>query len=212
MGMNGSMRTLRLIYLPLLLGLSSCSYLIGKAAKMGMFDKHLKRSNRTGEAKLVGTVELVNPEQNYVLINCDQRHNLPVGTEIIAQSPDGTKAKLKVSPERKGNYITADITEGEPEVRDLVLWQIRPGDVLPGEAATATPSIPESPPVHLTPIMPADEIPPLGTPFQPMGEQPLAPAPAPTPRPLRQAPAPLPEGIPLEEPTPDPSKLPPVIR
>lgn len=210
MGMSVPMRVFPIICLPLLLGLSGCSYLADLAVKKGMFDKHLKRTNRTGKAKLIGTIELVNPEQNYVLINCDQRQNLPPGTEIIAQSPDGSKAKLKVTPERKGNYITADITEGEPRVRDLVLQQVRPGDMLPGEAVPATPAAPEGPPVNLTPIMPADVIPPLGTPFQSIGAPTqVAPAPAATLPPLRPA-AP----IPLEEPAPAPApdKLPPVIR
>jgi hypothetical protein len=114
MGINEGMRLLRVICLLPLLGLNSCTYLLGKAAKMGMFDKKLPKNNRTGEAKLIGTIELVNPEQNYVLINCEQRLNIPAGTEIVSQNADGTKAKLKVTPERKGNYITADIRKACP--------------------------------------------------------------------------------------------------
>ena len=211
--MNGRMHRLRVIcLLPLLLGLSSCTHLMNKAAKSGMFDKHLKKTNRTGKAKLIGTIEMVNPEQNYVLINCPQRLNIPTGTEIVAQGADGTKATLKVTPERKGNYITADITEGEPKVQDLVLYQLQPGDLPPpGTLPGATPGLPfEGPPANLTPIMPADVIPPLGTPFQPMDAPPLPVAPPP---PLQPSPAPPPTApIPLEEPPAAPSKLPPVIR
>ncbi len=211
--MSACMRRLRVICLLPLLGLSSCTYLIGKAAKMGMFDKHLEKTKGTGKAKLVGTIEMVNPEQNYVLINCAERLNIPAGTEIVAQGADGTKATLKVTPERKGNYITADITEGEPKVQDLVLYRLRPGDLqLPGALPGATPDFPhEGPPVNLTPIMPADVIPPLGTPFQPMGVPPPQPAvPALPLQPSATPPPPTP--IPLDEPLPDPSKLPPVIR
>ena len=206
--MSSRMRRLRVIcLLPLLLGFNSCTYLMNQAAKGGMFDKHLKKTNRTGKAKLVGTIEMVNPEQNYVLINCAQRLNLPAGTEIVAQGADGTKATLKVTPERKGNYITADITEGEPKVQDLVLYQLQPGDLPPpGTLPGATPGLPmEGPPVNLTPIMPADVIPPLDAPFQPMAPTPLPGAPT-SPLPPSTAP------IPLDEPVPDLGSLPPVIR
>ena len=205
MRINEGMRFLRIICLLPLLGFSSCSYLLGNAAKMGMFDKTLKKNNRTGEAKLIGTIELVNPEQNYVLINCEQRLNIPAGTEIVAQSTDGTKTKLKVSPERKGNYITADITEGAPQIRDLVLYQVKQGElaVAPGTAPAAPVS---GPPVQLTPIMQADVIPPLDAPFQPTA--PVSPSATPTPPVLQPPPA----STPSAEPVADPGKLPPVIR
>lgn len=204
------MRRLHVICLLPLLGLSSCTYLVGKAAKMGMFDKQLEKAKGkgTGKAKLIGTIEMVNPEQNYVLINCTQRLNIPAGTEIVAQGADGTKATLKVTPEHKGNYITADITEGEPKVQDLVLYQLQPGDLPPpGMQPGATPGLQaEGPPVNLTPIMPADVIPPLDAPFQPMTPTPLRGAPPAPPLPPTAAP------IPLNEPVPDPGNLPPVIR
>ncbi len=47
MRINEDMRFLRVIFLLPLLGLSSCSYLLGNAAKMGMLDKALKKNNRT---------------------------------------------------------------------------------------------------------------------------------------------------------------------
>jgi hypothetical protein len=210
MRINEGMRLLRVICLLPLLGLSSCTYLLGKAAKMGMFDKTLKKNNRTGEAKLIGTIELVNPEQNYVLINCEQRLNIPAGTEIVSQNADGTKAKLKVTPERKGNYITADIKEGLPQVRDLVLYQIKPGD-LPPPTTSPTGTI-EGPAVQLTPVMQADVIPPLDVPFQPMApvKAPLGPPPLPLQPVQPQAPAPVTPKV--KEPAFDPGGLPPAIR
>jgi hypothetical protein len=51
--------------------------------------------NRMGEAKLIGVIELVNPEQNYVLINCEQRLNIPAGTEIVSQGADGSKCEAQ---------------------------------------------------------------------------------------------------------------------
>jgi hypothetical protein len=210
MGINEGMRLLRVICLLPLLGLNSCTYLLGKAAKMGMFDKKLPKNNRTGEAKLIGTIELVNPEQNYVLINCEQRLNIPAGTEIVSQNADGTKAKLKVTPERKGNYITADIKEGLPQVRDLVLYQIKPGD-LPPPTTSPTGTI-EGPAVSLTPVMQADVIPPLDVPFQPMAplKTPLSPPPLPLQPVQPQTPAPVTPKV--KEPVFDPGGLPPAIR
>ena len=207
MRINEAMRFLRIICLLPLLGFSSCSYLLGNAAKMGMFDKTLKKNNRTGEAKLIGTIELVNPEQNYVLINCEQRLNIPAGTEIVSQNADGTKAKLRVTPERKGNYITADIKEGMPQARDLVLYQIKPGD-LPTPTVTPSETV-TGPPVPLTPVMQADVIPPLDAPFQQMAppQAPVTSPPPPMPQPAPRSVAPK-----VPEPVFDPGGLPPAIR
>ncbi|MFZ2278913.1 MAG: hypothetical protein WAW39_14000 [Prosthecobacter sp.] len=201
------MKFLRHLCLLLLLGLSSCSYL---AKKFGS-SKKSPEDKRVGEAKVIGVIELVNPEQNYVLINCEHRVDIPAGTEIISQGINGTDAKLKVTPERKGNYITADITQGTPQLRDLVIYQIKRDAPPPPTTTTASGAI-----VPLAPVMKADVIPPLDAPFQPMAPvQPtFVPSPAPAqaaPPPLRQAPlAPAPP--PEKEPEADLSKLPPVIR
>lgn len=197
-----SMRMLHLVSLLLLLGLSSCSWLA---------HPRLTNTNRVGEVKVIGVVELINPEQNYVLINCEQRLAIPAGTEIIAQNPNGSKAKLKVSPERKGNYITADITEGTPHVHDLVLYQVQPtGSAAPSVPPNSTPATSvSSPAVPLTPVMQADAIPPLNAPFQPMTPVKSTVPPAP---PTQALPPSNPSPPPANEPEPDLSKLPPVIR
>ena len=198
------MRVFRLTSLLMLLVLSSCSYFLGKAAGWGMFSKKISTNNRLGEAKVIGVIEMVNPEQNYVLINCEQRLSIPAGTEIVSQCADGSKTKLKVTPERKGNYITADIIEGVPQLRDLVLYKIKPGEVpatAPGTTTAGGAVVP------LTPVMQADVIPPLDAPFQPLAPVKPALAPAPPPE-FKTSPAPLP----APEPEPDLSKLPPVVR
>lgn len=211
MRMNVRMRALHLLCLLPLLGLSSCSFVMGKYAAWKLSSQK-KPDNRVGEAKVIGVIELVNPEQNYVLINCEQRLNIPAGTEIIAQNADGSKTKLKVSPERKGNYITADIVEGTPQLRDIVLYQVKAGELPAQNAVPGAPA--EGPAVPLTPVMQADVIPPLGTPFQPLTPMkpvttPVAPAPV--------VPAPVPSSPPppkpaTEGPAADPGKLPPVVR
>ena len=114
MRINRGMKFLRHLCLPLLLGLSSCTYLSNKFGGR-MSTKKSSADKRIGEAKLIGVIEMVNPEQNYVLINCEQRVDIPAGTEIISQGVNGSDAKLRVTPERKGNYITADITQGTPQ-------------------------------------------------------------------------------------------------
>lgn len=199
------MKFSRHLCLVLLLGLSSCTYLENKLG--GLAPKKSSKDKRVGEAKVIGVIELVNPEQNYVLINCEQRVDIPAGTEIISQGTNGTDAKLRVTPERKGNYITADITQGSPQLRDLVLYQVKRDAPPPPTTATASGAL-----VPLTPVMQADVIPPLDAPFQPMTPvQPtFVPAPA-APPPLRQSPQ-APALPPAEEPAADLSKLPPVVR
>ncbi|WP_395752121.1 hypothetical protein [Prosthecobacter sp.] len=216
----------RHLCLALLLGLSSCTYLENKFG--GMMSSSSKKSSgdkKIGEAKVIGVIEMVNPEQNYVLINCEQRVDIPAGTEIISQGVNGSDARLKVTPERKGNYITADITQGTPQLRDLVVYQVK----APEGAAPATgPMVaPNASPVSLTPIMRGDVPPPLDTPFQPMGTlqsvQGQIPAQTQSPSPVNQIPPSMLQPIPLppkapkssqpaDEPAADLSKLPPVIR
>lgn len=203
------MPILRIICLPVLLGLAGCTYLKGKTANWLLSSKKLSTNNRTGEAKVVGVIELVNPEQNYVLINCEQRLNIPAGTEIVAQGIDGSKTKLKVTPERKGNYITADILEGTPQMRDLVLYRITAADLPTPPPMTATLG---GALVPMKPVMQADVIPPLDAPFQPLNQTP-PPAVIATPvQPRPQPPPPAPVPVPTDEPAADPSKLLPVIR
>lgn len=93
----------------------------------------------TGQATLIGMIEMVNPEQNYVLIRCEPMPVLDAGAELIALSANGSRAKLVLSPERKGHYLTADIKEGRPEVSNLVLVQHTPA------AEPSTPTAPAKP-------------------------------------------------------------------
>jgi hypothetical protein len=98
----------------------------------------------TGQSTLIGIIEMVNPEQNYVLIRCEQMPSITAGTELSALSSDGKKTKLILTPERKGHYLTADIKEGSPEVSNLVL--LSHGSLPPAELPqpTVTPMLPNS--------------------------------------------------------------------
>jgi hypothetical protein len=153
---------------------------------------------RTGQAKLIGVIEMVNPEQRYVLINCEQRISLAAGTELIAMDSNNVKSKLVVTPEHKGNYITADIKEGVPTVSSLVLQKIRESDVLP------TPPKPGSPISAVTPI----EMPGGTLPLIPPIEFPSMQQPQTQRAPSQQEALPLP----TYDLPPDLSKLPPPIR
>ena len=216
----------RHLCLALLLGLSSCTYLEKKFGGMMSSSKKSSGDKKIGEAKVIGVIEMVNPEQNYVLINCEQRVDIPAGTEIISQGVNGSNARLKVTPERKGNYITADITQGMPQLRDLVVYQVKAAEDA-AAPATGPMAAPSAPLVPLTPIMQGDVPPPLNTPFQPMGTlqsvQGQIPPQNQSTAPVNQIPQSMLQPIPLppktpktsqpsEEPAADLSKLPPVIR
>lgn len=83
--------------------------------------KHKEKPGPVGQATLIGMIEMVNPEQNYVVIRCDTPPAIQPGTELVALSASGTRSKLVLSLERKGYYLTADIKEGSPAVANLVL-------------------------------------------------------------------------------------------
>lgn len=103
---------------------------------------------------LVGIVEMVNPEQNYVLIRCDQVPVLAAGTPLVALDASGAEAALTLSPERKGRYLTADIRSGQPQVSNLVLHRTSasPESAVPPPTAVPPPS--PSPPVAPMPLEP----------------------------------------------------------
>lgn len=107
-----------------------------------------KKPGPTGQATLIGMIEMVNPEQNYVLIRCEPMPALEVGVELIALSASGTRSKLVLSPERKGHYLTADIKEGQPQVTNLVLLQHTPTVTTTTPIPVTTPTPPESTPAY----------------------------------------------------------------
>jgi hypothetical protein len=159
------------------------------------------KDNRTGQARLIGVIEMVNPEQNYVLINCDTRPTLKEGTILIGLDANGQKSKLIVTPERKGNYLTADIQEGMPSVGSLALQKIRESDTLPAPPIEAPIVEVTTQPASAAPAfeMPGERPPPIPEiqfPSKPASSS-SSPAPStsgdlPLPKPLEPAPL-LPE-------------------
>lgn len=119
---------------------------------------------------VVGVVEMVNPEQNYVLIRTEQLMNYSAGTELTALDATGVESKIKLTPEKKGRFLTADIVSGQPRVANLVVHK-----------TTGSFNTPAPAPAPVAPSRPV----PSATPGAPA----LAPLPAPLPFSLPMEPA-----------------------
>jgi hypothetical protein len=117
--------------------------------------KKAVQSEPKGKSTLIGIIEMVNPEQKYVLIHCEQMPAITAGTNLTALSADGKKTQLILTPERKGHYLTADIKEGTPEVSNLVL--LSHGSLPPQEA----PAPAVTPPISNTGRSPTMNMPTL---------------------------------------------------
>lgn len=145
----------------------------------GLLKQKKKEVPAGPKTTLIGIVEMVNPEQNYVLIRCEQVPALGAGTELVALDATGVESKLKLTPERKGRYLTADITSGSPKVANLVIHKTS-GD---------TPLTPSSGPVPLPQAAPTTPMVPATPSLAPssISLDPLAPA-VPTPVPTSELP------------------------
>lgn len=119
-----------------------------------------KPKDDTPRALHIGTVQMVNPEQEYVLIRCEQLYNLPPGTEVLAVAPDGQSSRLKLTPERKSWFWTADIQEGHPATGHVVFYR-KDGAALPD--MPTQPAGPSSP----APVSGYPQPPSLGLPSLP---------------------------------------------
>ncbi len=90
--------------------------------KKGIFSrKHVPVAADKNSDVYLGIVESVNPEQKFVLLRTEIRVVLAAGTKLETRSPHGTMASLVVTPERKMNFLSADITEGAPAAGDAVI-------------------------------------------------------------------------------------------
>ncbi len=100
----------------------------------------------------VGTVESVNPDAKFVLVRLLANMAVTPDTILTVTGTDNRIAKLKVTPERKGIFITADIVEGEPVKGDPVSF------IAPNKpAATDQPAITSTEPA--LPGVPPDALP-----------------------------------------------------
>ena len=171
----------------LCLALVSCG-LVKRFGKKKEADKPEK-----SESQVIGVIEMVNPEQKFVLIRTESRMTVAAGQEITAVDSAGVESKLKVTPEKKQHYLTADVLEGNPKTGHLVIHRRPVGSEIP--TTPVTPPV-QPPPSDLVPL-PAlpDQPPPLPQSLQPISASPIPAQPQPPP---------------VEEPSV--SSLPPVVR
>ncbi len=159
-------------------------------------------SSPEGPTYLIGLIEMVNPDQRFALIRTEGKMNVPAGHAIFALDATGARSKLKVSPESKPPFITADIIEGQPRTGNLVGYQPKAQGMT--AAPAANPAVPEGAP----PLLPQPQQ-PLAV--DPSAAQPSAPPPF---SPIPQQPAAPPAAAPPSAPfsPAGTSGLPPVIR
>lgn len=86
----------------------------------------------------VGSVHVVRRDENFVLIRSTRFLAVEPGTDLFAYGSAGVEsARLRVSPARKGQFVTADILSGMPTTGDQVLMEyVNPqqtGAAAPGE-------------------------------------------------------------------------------
>lgn len=171
----------------LCLALVSCG-LVKRFEKKKEADKPEK-----SESQVIGVIEMVNPEQRFVLIRTESRMTVAAGQEITAVDSAGVESKLKVTPEKKQHYLTADVLEGNPKTGHLVIHRTTAGSTTP-VPPVAPPTQPSSTDLVPLPTVP-EQPPPLPQALPPITSSPIPAQP--------QAP-------PVEEPSV--SSLPPVVR
>lgn len=185
------------------LALPSCS-IIGKGLRKLPWKKKKKEDAAQKEevTRVIGVIEMVNPEQRFVLVRTQGKITVPPGQEITAMDATGTTTKLKVSPEKKQDFLIADIVDGSPRVGNVVLFKASPKPTTqpdPLQPPLAPPSDPNVQPMPLTPVAPSE--------FTKTGGQ-VPPTPSPIP------PQPVPSASPPGTTIPEPGQvqLPPIVR
>ena len=121
--MNG----LRLLLITLLLPTTSC------VAVRNLFRKKPDTAEAKPEAPrptTIGIIEAVNPDAKFVIVHLNANSLVPVGTELTSLDAAGQSAKLKVTPERKSIFISADIISGTPQKGDSVIQGAAPAKAI----------------------------------------------------------------------------------
>ena len=103
----------------------------GKESRKGLFGRKGKSEDEEPEEnrpliepqKLpIGSVHLVHETGGFVLIQSSRLASIPAEAELFTYNLAGRPTgKLKMSPERKGSFLTADIVQGRPSAGDRVL-------------------------------------------------------------------------------------------
>jgi len=90
----------------------------------------------------VGTIHLVDPDGAFVLIRSSRFTDVDLDSELLVMDQGGTEiAKLRMSPARKGSFLTADILYGAPQRGNHVLMIHRPRTEIPTTGTTPSDEI-----------------------------------------------------------------------
>jgi hypothetical protein len=141
-------------------------------AKRGLAKMSRPKKGQTEEKRdvakdtYVGVIESVNPEQQFVLVRLEQRLAIAAGTQLETRTSSGLRAKLVAGPERKLNFLAADIVDGVPHAGDMVVLPAgAAGTLVPGVTPPGTTPATPVAPGKFEPILTAE--PPLNTLPQP---------------------------------------------
>ena len=70
----------------------------------------------------IGTIHHVDREGKFALIKSSRTTRLDPDTQLFSYGPDARMSShLKISPARKGSFLTADFVDGVPSVGDMVM-------------------------------------------------------------------------------------------
>lgn len=161
---------------------------------------------------IIGTVEMVNPEQRFVLVRTQGKIAMSAGQELTVVDSSGVESKIKVSPERKLDFLTADIVSGNPKAGGMVFFKYDKKALPPSDPNPP----PTPPPPSITPAPSPDQPPPSPVSssefLKPGANLPVPPPPPPrssSPIPPQRVPQPA-TGSAIPE--PGQIQLPPVVR
>jgi hypothetical protein len=104
-------------------GFSLVGFLFGKKDRdNAKAEKDRAPLSPTPQKVTVGKVHLVHEDARFVLIQSTRLATLPAAAEMMTYSPEGRPTgRLRISPERKGAFLVADILSGNPKVDDAVV-------------------------------------------------------------------------------------------
>ncbi len=111
--------------------LASCGLLRGKPQE----EKPEKKEDT--EPRLVGRIASVPLDKRFVLVQNYGAANFDTGAVLTSRGPDERVANLRVTGEKLGQFVAADVQSGAVEVGDAVFFH-------PPPAINATPPTVES--------------------------------------------------------------------
>jgi hypothetical protein len=88
----------------------------------------------------VGSLHVVRPGEGFVLIRSTRFLQVEPGTDLVTYGNGGAEtSRLRVSPARKGQFVTADIISGMPQVGDQALMDYVAGPLNAAGGPTSNP-------------------------------------------------------------------------